>query len=345
MADRKERDSTIDRTFEVMPVGAAILDSGFAVRRANAAFVRLIGSADSQGGRPQRLACLARQGGGTEAGWSEAPFGRTNGTVIRLRFRLVPLSEPATPAATWLLLVEEAADPGERVAALEARLIEARTRFLSGAGHDLRQPLNALSLFLGVLRATKTHDRAVDIAGRMQGTLETVVALFNGIHTLAKLETGAVPVQSGRVEAERVIESLLTQFEDAAAAKGLAFRAIPSAALLDTDQDILLVALRAFVANAITHTSRGGVLIGCRRRSAAVRIDVIDTGPGIPANEMAILFEDFQRGRNSGQNSGSYGIGLGTAARAARLLDLPLDVDSRIGHGSRFSIFVPRADP
>lgn len=333
----------IDIVFERLPIAAAILDSGYTVVRANPAFDRVRSLLDSAKCPVAGLPVMSPRTPGIDRGWCEGPLAGPDGSSHWLRTRLTPLIGQPDRNSTWLLLVEEQPSAEDRIATGMAEMSAARTRFLTGAGHDLRQPLNALSLFLGVLKASKNHDHALDIASRMQTTLEMVVSLFNGILVMAKLETGAVSVNPQPVEAERIIETLLTEFEDVATAKGLSFRVAPTAELIRADNDLLKVVLRTFLTNAIHYTTQGGVLLGCRRRSHALRFDVFDTGPGIPDAEIPQIFEAFQRGRHHGQGASSYGIGLALASSAAKQLGSPLEVDSRFGRGSRFSVYVPLA--
>src|SRR6185295_20196777 len=102
--------------------------------------------------------------------------------------------------------------------------------------------------------------------------------------------------------------------------------------------------LRNLVHNAVKFTVRGKVVVGCRRRGAALRIDVIDTAGGIAADQLDRIFDEFRR-LQPGRKTGTEGLGLGLAIvrRLSRLLDLPVTVHSEVGRGTRFSITVPMA--
>ena len=229
-------------------------------------------------------------------------------------------------------------------ARLEAEQADrAKSRFLAAASHDLRQPLNAMSLFLGVLQS-HVDAKGAGVLQQAQSSLDAMIELFNALLDLSKLESGAVEAEVGPVPASSLLERLRTDFAGVARAKGLDLRVVPSRSLLRSDGPLLERILRNLVSNAVRYTESGRVLVGCRRRGGALRIDVYDTGPGIRAEDQSRIFEEFTQLANPArQRRGGHGLGLAIAKRTADLLGHPIEVAGTPGRGSRFSVTVPLA--
>lgn len=222
------------------------------------------------------------------------------------------------------------------------RADDAKSRFLAAASHDLRQPLNAMSLLLGVLRPQITEPRATAVATQMQQSLDAMVELFNALLDVSRLDMGAASVRHEPVDAATLFARIETDFRAAAAGKGLELRVVPSGATLWSDPALLERALRNLVSNAIRYTERGRVLLGCRRRGAVARIEVHDSGPGIPADRLDDIFEEFyQVGNPARERREGHGLGLSIVRRAMDLLGHRLEVASSVGRGSRFAIEAP----
>jgi len=117
---------------------------------------------------------------------------------------------------------------------------------------------------------------------------------------------------------------------------------VPSRAVVVSDPTLLQRVLQNFLSNAIRYTRRGGVLVGCRRKGDRIAVEVWDTGPGIPADELGVIFEEFRRlGTHQGESPAGLGLGLAIVDRIARMLDHPVSVRSWPGHGSVFSVSLP----
>jgi CheY-like chemotaxis protein len=135
------------------------------------------------------------------------------------------------------------------------------------------------------------------------------------------------------------------QFNGAAAEKDLQLRFRPCDVTLHSDPLLIERILCNLIANAIRYTDNGGVLIACRRRDQMVRISVIDTGRGIPPDQQENVFHEFVQLHNPARDrSKGLGLGLAIVSRLGRLLGRRVDLRSRPGHGSMFSIDVPRGD-
>ncbi|WP_084536862.1 hybrid sensor histidine kinase/response regulator [Azospirillum halopraeferens] len=226
------------------------------------------------------------------------------------------------------------------------RANQAKARFLSAANHDLRQPFQALRLFHHLLseRLADPRDRA--IADKMGTALDSGEALLHALLEVATLDAGVVKPTIDAVSMDDVLKGVAAEFAPAAAAKGLELRVLPCAATVRSDPVLLARMLRDLVGNAVAYTAGGGVLVGCRRRGQWLRVEVWDTGAGIPPEHLDSIFEDFVQLANPERDrTRGLGLGLAKVRRKAALLGHTVDVRSRPGRGSVFSITVPMAAP
>lgn len=217
-----------------------------------------------------------------------------------------------------------------------------KTRFLAAASHDLHQPLNAARLFLGALADEVCSERGQELLGRVDAALDTVDDLLCALLDISKLDAGAWPVSLDDVALAPLLLRLGAEYGPQAQAVGLALRVVPCDAVVFTDRHLFERLLRNLISNAIRYTAAGRVLVGCRRRADHVRVEVWDTGVGIPESKRRLIFQEFQRlGNTPRKESKGLGLGLTIVERIARLLDLRIGLDSRVGSGSCFSVSVP----
>ncbi|NYZ14319.1 response regulator [Azospirillum sp. RWY-5-1] len=219
----------------------------------------------------------------------------------------------------------------------------AKSRFLASASHDLRQPLHAMSLLLGVLRNRIEDPELLPVTDQLQQSLDAMMELFSALLDISKFETGAVSVNKSVIRVDQLLSRIQVDFGAAARAKGVRLRIVGCPRSVWSDSMLLERMLRNLVSNAIRYTPSGGrVLLGARRRRDALRLDVLDTGPGIPPDQLRSIFEEFhQVGNPARQRSEGHGLGLAIVKRGAGLLGHRLDVASTPGRGSRFSVEVP----
>lgn len=225
----------------------------------------------------------------------------------------------------------------------------AKTRFLAAASHDLRQPIHALSLLIATLAALG-HRGAVqsgdarDLAGKAKSIVGNLSALLNGLLDISRLDAGVVTVARETVNLSQLFDQLSNEFASAAKDRGLDWRVVESRLQVDSDPMMLKRVLGNLLSNAFRYTRSGGVLLGCRRRGTSVEIQVWDTGPGIPADQQAMIFEEFVQLQNPARDrTQGLGLGLAIVRRTAALLQHPLKLASVPGRGSMFSVTVPIA--
>ncbi|TVQ58136.1 MAG: response regulator [Rhodobacteraceae bacterium] len=220
-----------------------------------------------------------------------------------------------------------------------------KTRFLAAASHDLLQPLNAAKLFVSALNAGALPEKEAAIAKRVESAFASVESLLNALLDISKLDTGHGDRQLSDFPVSRVLDPVAEEFRPLAAAQGLKLVVARSRAVVRSDPHYLRRIVQNLVGNAIKYTLSGGVVVGVRPRGDHLRIEVWDSGVGIPANERRRIFEEFHRidGANPRAERG-MGLGLAIVDRACRMLGHTVDIRSRESEGSVFSVAVPRGD-
>lgn len=222
----------------------------------------------------------------------------------------------------------------------------AKSKFLAAASHDLRQPVHALHLFIDVLQhdlAGSPHARVVKNIKAASCGLED---LLNSLLDFSKIDAAAIRPVMSDFPIGTVLERLENEYAQKADVKGLRFRVMPCRLWVRSDQALLERMLRNLIENAILQTSGGGIAVGCRPRGGRLRLEVWDTGPGIPAHLHREIFREFyQLGNPERDRAKGLGLGLAIVDGLGRLLDHPVALASRPGKGSVFSIEVPLGVP
>ncbi|MDR3517743.1 MAG: PAS-domain containing protein [Azospirillaceae bacterium] len=224
--------------------------------------------------------------------------------------------------------------------AQEANL--SKTRFLAAASHDLLQPLNAARLFVSALADLDQTPQNRTLIENTDVALESVEELLATLLDISKLDAGAVSPEITDFPIDSLLSAMTTEFRALTKDRGLDFRIVSSTAVVRSDIRLLRRIIQNFLSNAVRYTRRGGVLLGCRRRGDALRIDVWDTGPGIPEDKQTEIFEEFRRlGNEQSARDRGMGLGLAIVERISRMLGHPINVRSVVGKGSMFSVTVP----
>ena len=220
-----------------------------------------------------------------------------------------------------------------------------KTRFLAAASHDLLQPLNAARLFAATAR-DPGNTRQTDALGHIQVSLEAAQDLLEPLLDISKIDAGAWDVSLSSFPIARVLEPLTAEFAVLADEAGLALHNVDSSCWVYSDPTLLRRILQNFLSNAVRYTRQGRILLGVRRSAQQVRIQVWDTGPGIPDEQLGCIFDEFLRGA-SGSAAGDRGLGLGLslADRMARLLGHTIEVRSEVGRGTLFCLKLDRVEP
>ncbi|MDE8653889.1 PAS-domain containing protein [Novosphingobium album (ex Liu et al. 2023)] len=224
------------------------------------------------------------------------------------------------------------------------RLAEAdreKTRFLAAASHDLLQPLHAARLFAAALQREEAMTES-PLVLRIEEAIIAAEDLLRALLDISKLDAGGVIPRPEPIVLERFLAEIVEGVRPQAEEKGLALRLAGAPGVLMADPGLLRSVMQNFVTNAVRYTPTGGVLVGVRRRAGHWRIDVVDTGVGIPEEKRETIFAEFSR---IGEvEVDGLGLGLALVQRIARLLGGTIEVASRPGHGSRFSLLLPATD-
>jgi PAS domain S-box-containing protein len=222
------------------------------------------------------------------------------------------------------------------------RANQGKSRFLATASHDLRQPLQTLSLLNGTLRRGVTQEDAADAIGQQEQAIAAMSRLLNALLDISKLESGAIKPEPTDFTVAALFRELRSEFAALAANKGLRLQIEESIDCVHSDPSLVEQILRNLVSNAIKYTREGWVRLRCLHEQALVRIEVLDTGVGIPAEQLGHIYEEFyQIGVSTNGSRDGYGLGLSIVQRLVKLLNLRLDVRSEVGKGSAFSLLLP----
>lgn len=215
-----------------------------------------------------------------------------------------------------------------------------KTRFLAAASHDLLQPLHAARLFTAAA-LDSVPDETRGLISNIDRSIASADRLLRTLLDISKLDAGGITPQPSMFAIGGLIEELCTEFRALSQEKGLKLHAFPSGAWVHSDRTLLRSILQNFLSNAIRYTKKGGIVIGCRVRGNTARIEVWDSGHGIPPEQHREIFNEFTRLSQANSGEG-VGLGLAIVERTARLLKASVGVRSIVGRGSVFHVDVPR---
>lgn len=279
----------------------------------------------------------------------------SDGNPMSLAIALVPIVYGITLAILYqmvhktllesLRLRFELASTAEALAEQKTRAEQAtlaKSRFFAAASHDLRQPLHAQGLFVEELQLRNRDTKSEAILVNLKRSQESMQELFNSLLDVSRLDTSVVKPNYERFSIHVLLHELMLDFAPLALQKGLALRLAHSNAVVHSDPTILKRIIGNFMSNAIRYTRQGKVLVGCRRRADRLRIEVWDTGTGIPTQDQEHIFEEFQQLHNPERDRRKgLGLGLAIVKRLAALVHCPIALRSQLNKGSVFSVTVP----
>lgn len=218
-----------------------------------------------------------------------------------------------------------------------------KSRFLAAASHDLRQPLQTIGLIQGLLEKRAADVETRTLVRRLDETVATMSSLLDKLLDINELEAGTVRPEISDFQINAVLGELRSEFLFHTATNQLDWRVVPSSLTVHSDPRLLEQIVRNLLSNAVKYTEHGKLLLGCRRQGDKVRIEVWDTGAGIPEAELEAIFKEFHQLNNPArERSKGLGLGLAIVHRLAHLLGHSISVRSKPGAGSVFSVEVPR---
>ena len=217
-----------------------------------------------------------------------------------------------------------------------------KTRFIAAASHDILQPLNAARLYVTSLIERQEDSADGSLVQNIDASLEAVEEIFTALLDISRLDTGAMKPEMTDFRISELLQRLEVEFAPLAREKGLDLIFMPCSLAVRSDRRLLRRLLQNLVSNAIKYTPKGSVLVGCRRRGARLRVEVYDTGIGIPHAKRRAVFKEFHRLDQGARVARGVGLGLSIVERIARVLDCELALKSNVNRGSRFSVEVPQ---
>jgi signal transduction histidine kinase/CheY-like chemotaxis protein len=271
---------------------------------------------------------------------------RTYGTALS---QAITLKRRTDELAAQLRVEAGIADEARRVAESARRTAEAanraKTQFFAAASHDLRQPLHAMGLFAEALRQKSRDPEVASLVNSINESVDALEGLFGELLDITRIDSGGVDVQPAPVRLKELFARLRLHFEPIAFEKGLVLNFHGEQHVAQADPVLLERVLRNLVSNAIRYSDDGGVIVSCRPRAGQLLLQVWDSGIGIGEASLPRIFDEFfqaqsQRPLEAHQRKG-LGLGLAIVKRLAGLMEAPISVRSRVGHGTVFSITVP----
>ena len=217
---------------------------------------------------------------------------------------------------------------------------ERRAKFFAGANHDLRQPLQAMGIYLQILQMQSTPETK-DVIAQLGATAQNISTLVEQLLEVSRIETGHLDVKMENVSVAELFSELAAEFAPVAASKGFFFLTRPLPLTVHTDPLFVKRILTNLITNAIRYSRKPGskiVLAARRLRNGRITIGVYDQGPGISEEDRHRIFEAFYRGEAGKHSETGYGLGLSIVSGLAKRLGIPITVGSRLGRGSVFRL-------
>ena len=273
---------------------------------------------------------------------------RRDGAQIPVEISLSPVMTPA-----GLQVIGAIRDISDRKHVLEAlrqarneaeQANRAKGTFLATASHDLRQPLQTLSLLNGALRRMVTEGDPAEALVQQEAAINVMSRLLNALLDISKLESGAIKAQITSWRVSVLLEQMRREFSGIAGTKGLQLLVEPTEAWVVSDLSLIGQVLRNLLSNAFKYTEHGAVRLACRAEAESVRLEVTDTGIGMAPQELTKIGTEFyQIGVPANASRSGYGLGLSIVNRIVKLLGVTLSVESELGRGSTFALTLPSA--
>jgi CheY-like chemotaxis protein len=217
----------------------------------------------------------------------------------------------------------------------------AKSSFLAAASHDLRQPLQTLRLLQAALEPYHPSGESGKLVDGIGQSLDTMTSILSSLLDVNRLESGNLRPSVSEFSLNEIFEPLAADFGALVQARGLRLCIVRSELIIRTDRRMLAEMIRNLLSNALRYTDRGRILLGCRRASDNVRIEVWDSGVGITEDQLPHIFQEYYQG-TGGPERGGFGLGLAIVKRLGEILGHRVEVRSISGKGTRFFIEVPR---
>ncbi len=270
---------------------------------------------------------------------------RKDGSIFPVEISLSPVTSSTGAFVSSVIRDVSARKRLEKdlIAAREeaVRANKANSAFLAAASHDLRQPVQALSLLTGALRRTAKDSLVLEMVESQQHSLDAMTNLLNSLLDISRLDAGKVEPEFEDFPIQRLIDRLSGEFSRQALQKDLKFSACDCDAIVRSDPNMLDEVIQNLVSNAIQYTDKGNVTLTCDEVDGQLEIGIKDTGIGIESGQIEQIFQEFHQIKTPGKDKEGFGLGLAIVKRMADLLGHEISVQSDPGKGSTFSVSMP----
>ncbi len=221
-----------------------------------------------------------------------------------------------------------------------------KTRFLAAASHDILQPLNAARLYVASLSERSAADPNRDLVANVDASLQSVEEIFSVLLDISRMDAGAYTPDIRVFPLADLFRQIEVEFTPMARNQKIDLSFVATSLWVRSDRQLLRRLLQNLISNAIKYTPAGRVLVGVRRAGdGRLRIEVWDTGLGIPLASQRAVFKEFQRLHAGDHEAHGLGLGLSIVERIGRILHHKVTLQSRPGHGSMFAVTLPEAQP
>ena len=216
--------------------------------------------------------------------------------------------------------------------------ISARTRFFAAANHDLRQPLQAMGIFISILQG-QADQQAKPLIDNLSKACNTVATLVDQILIISKLDSKTMKIRPTEVSIRSMFSELANEFTPMAEHKGLTFEVRAEPLMIVTDGLLFERVLRNLIGNAVRYTEHGGILLRAKKtKKNTLVVTVSDSGCGITKEDQAKLFQAYYRGGAGHKSREGFGLGLSIVDKICKLLNIELKLISKVGKGSIFRL-------
>lgn len=212
-----------------------------------------------------------------------------------------------------------------------------RGRLMAIAGHDLKTPLRTASYAIDKVRRKLDPDTAAPLGVAME-SIAQIGREFDALVSVAVTRDEFARPDLATFDLAEVLDPVLNTWRRQADQKGIRLRSVTTSLRVTSHRALLATLIGNLVGNAVKYTERGSVLVGCRRRGGQVVVEIIDTGVGMEDTPASGMFDAFHQ---ADPRAEGLGLGLWIVRHTAETLGYPIDVVSRRGHGSRFTLTIP----
>jgi len=202
------------------------------------------------------------------------------------------------------------------------------------ADHDLRQPLQTLSLLRGVLAAREKDPELLKVIARLEEAIEALAGILNAVISIEQLKAGPIAPEFSVFPIDMLMKRLRTELAYHAAARGLEWHVVPCSLAVRSDSQLLEQALRALLIRAMKLIKHGKVLFGCRHRGGKLVFQIWLRGTGVSAERQMAILDEFHNGSPTG-------VVETLVKPLSELLNLAVKARSRPGNGLVFTAEVP----